>query len=41
VARYEHEGGVTSLLAGLAAFIVSFGLVVYDRWFLRTTRTLR
>jgi hypothetical protein len=41
VARYEREGGMTILLAGLAAFIVSFGLVVYDSWFLRKTRTLQ
>jgi uncharacterized membrane protein len=41
VARYERDGGLENLVAGLAAFIVSFGLVVYDSWFLRKTRTLR
>ena len=37
----REDGGVASLLAAVAAFAVSFGLVVYDRWFLRKTRTLR
>ena len=27
--------------AGVAAFAVAFGLVVYDSWFLLKTRTLR
>jgi hypothetical protein len=39
--QYGREHGVASLLAAGAAFAVSFGLVVYDRWFLRKTRTLR
>ena len=38
---YKREDGVTSLVAAVAAFVVSFGLVVYDSWFLRKTRTLR
>ena len=38
---YGREGGVASLLAAVAAFAVSVGLVVYDSWFLRKTRTLR
>lgn len=38
---YGREGGTATLLAGLAAFGVSFGLVVYDSWFLRKTRMLR
>jgi len=38
---YRREDGIASLLAAVAAFAVSFGLVVYDRWFLRKTRTLR
>ena len=41
LARYGREDGVASLIAAGAAFAVSFGLVVYDRWFLRKTRTLR
>jgi hypothetical protein len=39
--RYARQDGVATLLAAVAAFAVSFGLVVYDRWFLRKTRTLR
>lgn len=38
---YGREDGFASLLAAVAAFAVSFGLVVYDSWFLRKTRTLR
>ena len=37
----EVAHGVAPLLAAIAAFATSFGLVVYDRWFLRKTRTLR
>jgi hypothetical protein len=39
--QYGREGGVASLLAAVAAFATSFGLVLYDSWFLRKTRTLR
>ena len=38
---YGRHGGVASLLAAIVAFAVSLGLVVYDSWFLRKTRTLR
>ena len=38
---YGREDGRGRLLAAIAAFAVSFGLVVYDSWFLRKTRTLR
>jgi hypothetical protein len=38
---YGREDGVANLLAAVAAFAVSVGLVVYDSWFLRRTRTLR
>ena len=38
---YGREHAVESLLAAVAAFAVSFGLVVYDSWFLRKTRSLR
>jgi hypothetical protein len=41
LALYGREDGVASLLSAVAAFAVSFGLVVYDSWFLRKTRTLR
>ena len=38
---YWRENGVANLVAALASFAASFGLVVYDSWFLRKTRTLR
>jgi hypothetical protein len=38
---YGRDGGIDRLLAGVAAFGVAIGLIVYDRWFLRRTRTLR
>jgi Cu/Ag efflux pump CusA len=41
LALYGREHGVGSLLAAVAAFGVSVGLVVYDSWFLRKTSTLR
>ena len=39
--QYRREDGVANLIAAVGAFAVSFGLVVYDSWFLRKTRTLR
>ena len=41
LSEYGRAGGVGMLAAGIASFAVSFGLVVYDSWFLRKTRTLR
>jgi hypothetical protein len=41
LALYAREDGVASLLSGIAAFVVSLGLVLYDSWFLRKTRMLR
>ena len=41
LALYGREGGVARLVGTAAAFAVSLGLVVYDSWFLRKTRTLR
>jgi hypothetical protein len=38
---YSREGGVATLVAGVTAFVVSLGLIVYDSWFLRKTRTLQ
>ncbi|MDO8793981.1 MAG: hypothetical protein Q7J25_05120 [Vicinamibacterales bacterium] len=38
---YGRQDGVASLLAAVASFAASIGLVVYDSWFLRKTRTLR
>jgi len=39
--QYGRGHGVATVLAAVAAFAVSIGLVVYDSWFLRKTRTLR
>jgi hypothetical protein len=39
--QYGRQGGVASLIAAVAAFAMSLGLVLYDSWFLRKTRTLR
>ena len=38
---YGRGEGAASLVAAVAAFAVSAGLIVYDSWFLRKTRTLR
>jgi hypothetical protein len=38
---YWRQDGAASLVAAVAAFAVSFGLVAYDSWFLRKTRSLR
>jgi hypothetical protein len=39
--QYARDHGVASLVAAIAAFAVSIGLVLYDSWFLRKTRSLR
>jgi hypothetical protein len=39
--QYGRGDGMATLVAAVAAFAVSVGLVVYDSWFLRKTRTLR
>ena len=38
---YSRGDGTANLIAAIAAFAVSIGLVFYDSWFLRKTRTLR
>ena len=38
---YGRQDGTANLVSGVASFAVSFGLVMYDSWFLRKTRTLR
>ena len=38
---YSRDGGAASLVAAVVAFAVAVGLVAYDSWFLRKTRTLR
>jgi len=39
--QYARGNGVANLLAGVTAFALAGGLIVYDSWFLRKTRTLR
>jgi hypothetical protein len=39
--QYGRDYGIGGLVAAGASFAVSIGLVVYDSWFLRKTRTLR
>ena len=41
LSQYGRDDRIATLVAGLASFAVSFGLVMYDSWFLRKTRTLR
>ena len=41
LSQYRREDGIATLVAAITSFAVSFGLVVYDSWFLRKTRTLR
>jgi hypothetical protein len=39
--QYRHESGIATLVAAIASFGASLGLVMYDSWFLRKTRALR
>ena len=41
LALYGREDGIATLVTGIASFAASIGLVMYDSWFLRKTRTLR
>jgi hypothetical protein len=41
LALYGREDGIVNLLAAVAAFGASVGLILYDSWFLRKTRMLR
>jgi ABC-type proline/glycine betaine transport system permease subunit len=38
---YGREERVASLIAAVASFAISLGLIAYDSWFLRKTRSLR
>jgi hypothetical protein len=38
---YRQEDGAAPLVAAIVSFAASLGLVMYDSWFLRKTRTLR
>jgi hypothetical protein len=37
---YRQENAIAALVAAIVSFAVSFGLIAYDSWFLRRTRTL-
>jgi len=39
--QYGRGDGNATLVAAIASFAVSLGLVMYDSWFLRKTRMLR
>ena len=41
LSRYGRQDGIAPLVAAITSFAVSLGLVMYDSWFLRKTRTLR
>jgi hypothetical protein len=41
VAQYGRQQETGTLVSAVAAFGASLGLVFYDSWFLRKTRTLR
>ena len=41
LSQYGREDGTANLVAAITSFAVSLGLVAYDSWFLRKTRTLR
>jgi len=41
LSRYGRQDGTATLVAAITSFAVSFGLLMYDRWFLRKTRMLR
>jgi hypothetical protein len=38
--QYREGHGAGSLVAAVVAFAASVGLIAYDSWFLRKTRTL-
>jgi hypothetical protein len=40
LSQYGQGGGIATLVAAIASFAASLGLVLYDSWFLRKTRTL-
>ena len=39
--QYSREHSTTSLFFAIVSFAVSVGLIAYDSWFLRKTRSLR
>ena len=41
LSQYGRQDEIATLVAAITSFAVSLGLIVYDSWFLRKTRTLR
>lgn len=41
LSQYGRQDGTANLVAAIASFAASLGLLVYDSWFLRKTRALR
>lgn len=41
VAEYKRAGDAACLVTAGAAFALSLGLILYDSWFLRKTRSLK
>ncbi len=41
LAAYGRDAGAGNMIAAIVAFALSLGLIAYDSWFLRKTRTLR
>jgi hypothetical protein len=39
--QYSRDAGTGNLIAAVIAFAASLGLILYDSWFLRKTRSLR
>lgn len=39
--QYSRDQQTVNLISAIVAFVMAAGLVVYDSWFLRKTRTLR
>ena len=39
--QYGRGAGDAALVSAIASFAVSLGLIFYDSWFLRRTRTFR
>lgn len=38
--QYGRQDDIGILVAAIVSFVVSLGLILYDSWFLRKTRTL-
>ena len=41
LSQYGRQDGTGTLIAAIVSFAVSLGLILYDSWFLRKTRSLR